>query len=330
MQPAIASIALLLAALAADLCARDSQQDPQPTPPVSSGGDPAPATQAQSPEAQDPAPQNPAPSEPAPPATGSPEALALARKVQDFAGGAEAWAKVDTLLFTFSYIDRIFWDRRENKVRAETVRDRKEGENWAPWKSAVYDIRAGTDVFKGGEGELTGLQAFQSAKDKWINHTFWLLVPLKVLDPGTTLAIDQPQAGDAPGIQRLRLRFSDVGMTPDNQYVLYVEAATGRITRWDFYRNAEAKPLSWTFEKWTEVGGLKLALHHNPIGLGRPIHLADVHVNLEAPDGVWTDQGRVLQNIRKGEPIPSTGGEPRPKSRPTSRPTSRPAGGTGG
>lgn len=237
-----------------------------------------------------------------PPAKGSPEALALAAKMRAFSGGAEAWAKVETLYFTFRSIDRIFWDRKLEMVRAETLRGRRKDESWAPWTSAVYDLRLEQDVFKGGDGELPGMQAFLSAKDKWRNHSFWLLAPLMALDPGTELSIDDADPDDAEGIQRLRLVSDTVGLAPGNRIVFHIETATGKPVRLDYQRRDGDPVLSWTFERWTRVGDLNLALHHNPIGPGVPLHLVDVHVNVQGPRGVWSHRGRVLQRMFQPEP----------------------------
>ena len=232
-------------------------------------------------------------------ATGSPQALALARKVRDFAGGAAGWAQVETLTLTFNGARRLFWDVAAGKVRVENLTPA--GERGNPWTIAVYDVREGRDLLQ----RSTAPQAPRvSARQMWVNDFYWLLAPLKVLDPGVQLSIEPGRGGDAEAgagedLQRLRLRFAPgTGMTPDNEYVLHVEPATGKVVRWDYYRRAGAEPRSWRFEDYTVVGPLRLSLWRPAIGAEGGIRLSGVAVDAKVPADVWTREDRVLDERR--------------------------------
>ena len=57
-------------------------------------------------------------------ATGSKQALSLARRIADFASGSDRWSKVDNIVFTVASGGtkrRLYWDRKAAKVRIETL-----------------------------------------------------------------------------------------------------------------------------------------------------------------------------------------------------------------
>jgi hypothetical protein len=225
-------------------------------------------------------------------ATGDDAALALARKVQAYAGGAEGWAKVDNVVLTFAGMRRLFWDVRGGKVRIESLGEPRRG-GWSG--TVVYDIAADKAV------QLAGPQsadAARAAKGMWINDFYWLLVPLKVLDPGVALSIEPRAQHDADDVARLRLRFDAVGLTPKNEYVLHVERDTGKVVRWDYHSTADAPAASWSFAGYAKIGPLQLSLSRPRVGEGRAIELTDVAINVEAPDGIWTHKALSLAELK--------------------------------
>lgn len=235
-------------------------------------------------------------------ATGTPDALALARRVHRFAGGAEGWRKVKNLVFTFLGRRRIFWDVESGKVRIETMSQpgRRPGRG-AAWGILVYDIAKDAGESLVGNPGMRG--ASHSARSIWINDTYWLLVALKVLDPGVRLSIDEREDDDAKGVQRLRLAFAKVGLTPQNEYVLHVEDATGKVVQWDFYRDAEASPRSWRFADYRRIGPLTLSLSRPMLDAPRRVfQLSDVAINITPPRDVWTAKKPLLAPSGKATP----------------------------
>lgn len=229
-------------------------------------------------------------------ATGSKEALALAGRVFQYAGGGEGLRKVRNVAFTFNG-HRLFWDFTARKVRVEYPKPKRPVAFGTPLDVLVFDIAKDKNVLRHPPRPNRHAPRI-SAKSTWINDTYWLLVTLKVLDPGVTLSIDPRQEGDLASIQRLRLRFAaETGITPRNEYVLHVEADTGRVTRWDFYRRAGARPRSWEFKNYQKVGPLRLSLSRPQVGEARRpvnIELGDVQVNVKVPDRVWAATDRLF------------------------------------
>lgn len=264
-MPQLTYLAILV--LAASLVAQTTQPTPatQPT-----GATPAAAT-----------------------AQGSEEALALAQKVYEFAGGAEGWAQVQNLVFTFNRMQRVFWDLRLGMVRVESVVEDPEAAARLPFDVAIYDTMLEEAISP--EGARGNAEAVAPA---WINHTYWLLAPLKVLDPGVTLSIDPPEEGDAEGWQRLRLSFDEgTGLTSQNQYVLHVEAKTGRVTAWDFYPQPGAEKVTWGWEGYQQIGSLYLSLYRPSEGRAPDIRLEEVMVNVLPPRDVWTSSENQLTDM---------------------------------
>ena len=222
-------------------------------------------------------------------ATGTAEALALGRKVVEFAGGREAFEEVGTIAWTFRGARRLFWDRVAGVVRVENLAEPRDGQ--PQWTALVYDVAADRESVPGGSADA---EPPVSAKSIWINDAYWLLVTLKVLDPGVALSLDAPADDDPADVARLRLRFEDVGETPANEYVLHVEQATGKVIGWDYYKTPDATPHHWAFEGWTDVGPLHLSLARPSPGGRIDIDLTDVEVDVPPPAGLRDAPGRLL------------------------------------
>jgi hypothetical protein len=236
------------------------------------------------------------------PARGSEEALALAKKVKDFAGGEAGMKEVRNVVFTFDGKHRIFWSLAEQKVRIESLGPPPAPEQRGQrWDVLVYDAAADESLLQAPPKPHENAPSL-SGKSMWISDTFWLLAPLKVLDDGVILAVDPAVSGDEKGVKRLRLSFDKASLTPRGSYVLHVESDTGKLLRWDHYRSERSEPVSSRFERWTKVGPLTLALSHPPVDPSarnaREIELSDVAVNVEAPKDVWTTWEKILDKVK--------------------------------
>ena len=78
------------------------------------------------------------------------------------------------------------------------------------------------------------------AKRIWINDSYWLVMPYKLKDSGVTLkymGIEEDQQGASSHV--LQLTFQEVGVTPQNRYLVYVDTATNLVCQWAFYREAD-------------------------------------------------------------------------------------------
>ncbi len=115
----------------------------------------------------------------------------------------------------------------------------------------------------------------KSAYARWVNDSYWLLAPLKLLDPGVMLGYEGTKEMDGAPCEALRVSFEKVGLTPGDQYVLYIDPQTKLVRSWDYIPKADTVMHS-TWEKYQSVGGLNLATEHN--FEGKMIRFADVKV----------------------------------------------------
>ncbi len=92
----------------------------------------------------------------------------------------------------------------------------------------------------------------EEAAEAWarfVNDSYWLLAPSKVLDPGV-------RRTEGEGV--LGLDFEGVGVTPGDHYELSVDA-DGKVTGWA-YTLQGGREGSWAFEDYQQLGPLRLSL----------------------------------------------------------------------
>lgn len=187
----------------------------------------------------------------------------LAHDVWEASGG-ENWAKAKALDFTF-----IVEQDGNQLASAE--------HHW--------DIAAGTDRVKWkGKDVTVNLAAPTQDEDgkaayaRWVNDSYWLIAPLKILDPGVKLGYEGLKESEGAQCETVRVSFEQVGLTPGDQYLLYIDPQTKLVRAWDYMPDSETT-VHGTWEKYEPLGGLQLATEHS-FG-GKMIRFADVRVTTE-------------------------------------------------
>lgn len=86
---------------------------------------------------------------------------------------------------------------------------------------------------------------------KWfINDSYWLLAPAKLMDPGVNRKLDEKG--------RLVLTFGEVGLTPGDRYALTVDRDEDRVTRWQYtLQSGREGTFRWT--DYRQFGPLELS-----------------------------------------------------------------------
>jgi hypothetical protein len=184
----------------------------------------------------------------------------LARAIWKASGG-ESWPKVKELRFTF-----IVEENGKELTRAE--------HHW--------NIASGTDRVK-WKGKDVTVNLASPAKDenskeayaRWVNDSYWLLAPLKVLDPGVKRRAEGTKQVGQERFETMRLSFQGVGLTPGDQYLLYIDPQTKLVRGWDYIPSAD-KVTHGTWDGYRKFGDLQLSTHHE-FG-GKIIRFADVSV----------------------------------------------------
>jgi plasmid maintenance system killer protein len=191
--------------------------------------------------------------------TRDPKAVALAEKTIQAMGGLDSWKQVAAIRFNFQVEPqgkparavKHLWDRRNNRAHVE--------ESNAPGKSRVVwidlakkDGHAWIDGQKVQGEELK--KSLEWAYSRWINDTYWLIMPLKSLDAGVNLK----QEGEKGGHEILHLSFEKVGETPGDQYRAHINKQTGLMDRWEYTLQDGSKG-EWEWVEWESFGKIKLS-----------------------------------------------------------------------
>jgi hypothetical protein len=221
-----------------------------------------------------PPPVAAAPAEPDSPAR------ALARRVAEAAGLARL-GEVAELRFTFVVArngERAFaathaWDLRAGRDR---VRWTEDGHEW----DVVVDLRARTATGTRDGAPIAAADAPAAATqayERWVNDSYWLVLPLKLLDPGVNPALEAPRVHEGRSHEVLALSFAGVGLTPGDRYWLLVDPETHRIARWEMVLEGQSPPPRGTsFVAYESVGPFTLALDHVNDDGTRHIRFEDV------------------------------------------------------
>ena len=150
-------------------------------------------------------------------------------------------------------------------------------------------------AYKNGE-PLAGEEleaALGQGHEAWVNDSYWMFMPYKMLDPGVTLKFvgeRETAAGNAAMV--VDLTFESVGYTPQNRYHVYVGKESGLVEQWDFYAEAGNPEPNFAspWENWERFGGIMLATGH---GRERDWQIA---VHDELPRSVFTDPAPVAKD----------------------------------
>lgn len=206
------------------------------------------------------------------------------------AHGGTAWASAPYLRFNFA-VDRgsgegrpirHLWNRSTGDYRVE----------WGPSEDTTYvaliNVDEVQDGLPSGTVYLDGT-ALEGARDttmrqqayrRFVNDTYWLLAPMKVFDTG----VNRTYVADSSDAEHdvLHLTFGDVGLTPNDEYWLYVDATTGRLDRWAFHLQGMADDAPPAVFDWTEYQTLSA-----PEG---DVHLAARHASTSGPTAILTNE----------------------------------------
>ncbi len=219
-------------------------------------------------------------------------------------GGAEGWASVKYLRFTF-VVEKDgavrasrthYWDRMQERHRLETTD--KDGAKVI----CLTHLPSREGVCAVGDGFLFEADAkpyLDRAYEAWINDTYWLLMPYKMKDPGVQLRYDG-EAKDAGRIyDKVLLTFDRVGLTPKDRYWAFVDRKTHRMDKWAYVLQDDkgqpgtGDPTPWAWKGWARYGGLMLASERVSADGKTRILFKDLAVYDSLPDVVFSKTSKV-------------------------------------
>lgn len=159
------------------------------------------------------------------------QAIAIADEVMEAMGGRTAWDSTRYIQWTFFGRRTLLWDKQTGDVRIDVPAD-----------STVYLVnifdKTGEVLLKGTDISQTDSigKYVEQGESIWINDAYWLVMPYKLKDSGVTLQFigqDTMQNGEQADV--LQLTFQEVGRTPDNKYLVYVDQEDRLVKQWDYF-----------------------------------------------------------------------------------------------
>lgn len=227
----------------------------------------------------------------------------VAISAYDALGGAQALAELAALRFNFGF-DRDgdvsvgrkhLWDKQTGDYRIEY----NQGVDSSFVILFNVNSREGTSYLNGvALGDEENAQRIESAYSSFINDTYWLLAPMKMMDPGVIRSFVADSSDALTDV--VKMTFEGVGLTPGDQYWMYVDKATGQLKRWSFVLqgNPEASPRAFDWEGYksfdTPAGTLTFSERKQSVGAPFALLTDGVAVYNEAPEGMMTTTSAML------------------------------------
>lgn len=216
------------------------------------------------------------------------KAIEWADKVMLAMGGRKSWDT--TRYFHWNFFGRrsLLWDKLGQRVRIESPAD-----------STIYlvNLADGTGQVKRGNVVYENADSLQTYLDRgrriWINDSYWLVMPFKLKDSGVSLKyVGQDTTLEGAKAEILSLTFEEVGVTPQNKYLVYIDPATELVCQWDFYTNAAdpAPRFAMPWKNYRAYGDLKLSGDR-----GNP-QLSDIAVFQSVPEEAFNSFAPIDKN----------------------------------
>jgi hypothetical protein len=188
-----------------------------------------------------------------------PKAAKIAEETIQAMGGVDAWKNTAAIRFNFVVAAegsepravKHLWDRKNNRDHVEGKT--REGKLQVAWVNLKDRTGAAWEDGQKLEGEKLK-KALDWAVSRWINDTYWLIMPLKLMDKGVNLKYD----GEKNGRDVLHLSFNKVGETPGDQYWAHFNKTTKLMEHWDFELQDKEKG-SFDWIDWQPVGQMKFS-----------------------------------------------------------------------
>jgi len=196
-------------------------------------------------------------------------------------GGRENWDNTKLISWNF-FGNRIhYWNKETGDIRIEI-----------PQEDAVILTNINTLE---GKASIAGVQPTKGdsldmymnlAKEMWVNDSYWLFMPYKLKDSGVKLKYKQKLLmKNQEYAHALELTFNDVGFTPNNKYMIYVDPIDKLVIRWDFFQDTlmDNPVFSTTWEDYQQYGNILLSSKRSED------IISDIQVLETTPEGFFSD-----------------------------------------
>ncbi len=186
-------------------------------------------------------------------------------KVWEATGGKSKFEKSRYFEFSFaperegvqSNPRKHLWDKKTGNYRLETS-DASGRKTVSLFNVNTKEGSVYIDNVLQNEAETK--QALKKSYAAFINDSYWLMVPLKLEDDGVNTQIKANETIDGTLCNVIHINFDKVGLTPGDQYWLYVNDKSGEIIRWKFLLQNQKEPATFNWKPYQDLGNsLKLS-----------------------------------------------------------------------
>ena len=230
------------------------------------------------------------------PSKSDPLALKAVDELLQALGGKGAWEQAR--YFSFHWIVeregkpvadyRHDWDRYTGRYRVEGTN--REGKHFV----ALFNVNTKEgDVYLNGTQlptDSTKIKFLDNAYGRFINDSYWLIMPYKLNDPGVILNYDGEKEIAGQKYDVVKVTFENVGLTPKDTYWAYISKADRMMHKWEYVLEGQepgtaAQPSWW--RDWQTVGGIKLAMSKEFEGRPARIYFKDLKVSHDIDESVF-------------------------------------------
>jgi hypothetical protein len=178
----------------------------------------------------------------------------LAMDVFNAVGGPDAWSRVRYIRFDFgraadstrTVFRSHLWDRFTGDYRVE--RDVEGGREVVLFN---VNTQEGSAYVDGQAVAADTLSEYLSrAYRAYINDTYWLLAPVKLLDPGVSRSYEPDSSTAEHAV--IKTTYDDVGLTPGDQFWFWVDRESGMLDMWGYILQGQTdRPITkWRWEDY--------------------------------------------------------------------------------
>src|SRR6266498_604566 len=233
---------------------------------------------------QQPAPTTPSPDD-------------IARRSVDLLGGSTAWQQARYLSYTFNVqkdgkVLASFpqkWDRVAGiyQVSGRTI-------DGVPFDATINIKTKKVHGSIQGRAVRDNPELYQLAYTRFLNDTFWLLMPLKMFDPGVRRTYEGPRSDTCGRTwDLLKLTVAEdqgAGLTPGDVYWPWINRDTGMVEEWDMKlqnMRPDDPPVEVLFHDYRRIAGLLISVRREVRGKGQIVRLDDLQILPEVPKGAF-------------------------------------------
>lgn len=183
------------------------------------------------------------------------KAIEIADEVMTALGGRENWDNTRHITWNFFGRRTLVWDKwtGDYRLQADSLLvlmnlNTQKGRAWINGSEVTDDAK---------RAELV-----KRANSIWINDSYWMFMPYKLKDSGVTLKyIGDMESESGAMCDVLKLTFENVGDTPQNKYLVFVNRETHLVDQWQYFPNAEDDEPRFTtpWQHWTQHGKIMLS-----------------------------------------------------------------------